>query len=375
MLHRRWFYVALGLIVVAAYARLFLGRPPAPAATSAPQLETELSMREQQEGFEAALRAPRVVETLNAHPGLMVALSCWIAAALLLFSGGIVLNLRAASIRRLRRIFQYRAPISRAWSLGDVSRIALLLLLVASLLPFVRIALGAWELLPISDQHLWSLLAMAVLHVWVVLIAWGFAAAKSIPLARALGLPVAASPSAGGTSSAARKVPPRSPTARGWSWRGIRRAVGVGLTGYVALVPWILALLWLIMRVCQQLGIQPPMEPVQEMLFLESRPGLVAATVVLACVVGPVVEEILFRGILFSAVRTHTSRLVAMLISGGIFSALHTNLVGFLPILVLGCLLADLYDRTGSLLSCISVHIVHNIFLMSFGLILKAMAS
>ena len=106
---------------------------------------------------------------------------------------------------------------------------------------------------------------------------------------------------------------------------------------------------------------------------MEDRAGVVALTALLACVVGPVVEEVLFRGVLFSAVRTQTSRLVAMLISGGLFSALHTNLIGFLPILVLGCLLADLYERTGSLLSCISVHIVHNTLLMSFALILKAL--
>ena len=354
MLQKRWFYVALGLIVVVVYARLFLGqtsREPAPAPASLPGVTVPVKDRLPE--LEQALEPSRVARALNAHPGLMVLLSFWSAATLLLVVGGIILNARAASLKRLRRIFRYRTPLPRVWSLRDVGRLTVLLVLMASLLPFVHIALGAWNVLPLEDRHLWSLIAMFVLHVWVLLVVAGMAAAKSVSLAKALGWPHA--------------------SARGWSWRSARRAVRVGLTGYVALVPWILGLLWLILTICQRLGIEPPMEPIQELLFLEGRPAVVAMTVVLACVVGPVVEEVLFRGILFSAVRTQTSRLVAMLISGGIFSALHTNLVGFLPILVLGCLLADLYERTGSLLSCISVHIVHNVVLMGFGLILKAL--
>jgi membrane protease YdiL (CAAX protease family) len=60
-----------------------------------------------------------------------------------------------------------------------------------------------------------------------------------------------------------------------------------------------------------------------------------------------------------------------MLMSGAAFSCIHTNPVGFLPIMVLGCLLANLYERTGSLASPLAVHILHNSLLMSLALVLR----
>jgi len=136
-----------------------------------------------------------------------------------------------------------------------------------------------------------------------------------------------------------------------------------------------LGLLWLIGLVCQWLGVEPPVEPIHELLFLEQRPLMVASTLVLACVVGPIAEELFFRGLLFGAMRTRMSRVWASLATGSLFAAVHTNPVGFLPILLLGWLLADLYERTGSLAAPIAVHIVHNTLLISVGLTAKQILS
>ena len=107
------------------------------------------------------------------------------------------------------------------------------------------------------------------------------------------------------------------------------------------------------------------------LLFLEQRPLVLGLTLVLACLVGPIAEEIFFRGVLYAALRTRTSRFWAMAASGSLFAVVHTNPVGFLPILLLGCVLADLYERTGSLLASITVHIMHNTLLISLGLTVK----
>ncbi len=53
-----------------------------------------------------------------------------------------------------------------------------------------------------------------------------------------------------------------------------------------------------------------------------------------------------------------------MLLSGAAFALIHTSPIGFLPIMVLGCLLAYLYERTGSLASPLAIHVLHNTFLM-----------
>lgn len=121
----------------------------------------------------------------------------------------------------------------------------------------------------------------------------------------------------------------------------------------------------------RRFGLQPPIEPIQELVFNEDRPSVLALTVALACVVGPVTEELFFRGVLYAAIRQRTSRLVSMLASGAIFSLIHTNPIGFLPIMLLGCLLAYVYERTGSLIGPLAVHMFHNTLLMSLALVFR----
>jgi len=134
-----------------------------------------------------------------------------------------------------------------------------------------------------------------------------------------------------------------------------------------------MALLWGIVSTSQRLGIEPPIEPIHELLFMDQPRLVLGLTVVLSCLIGPVAEEFFFRGVLFTAVRRHTSRTVAMLASGAAFAMAHTNVLGFLPIVLLGCLLADLYERTGSLVAPIAVHVVHNSLLVGLALTLKAL--
>ena len=49
-------------------------------------------------------------------------------------------------------------------------------------------------------------------------------------------------------------------------------------------------------------------DEIQELIFEEPRAGILALTVLLACVVGPVAEELFFRGLLFSTLRRRMSR-------------------------------------------------------------------
>ena len=107
------------------------------------------------------------------------------------------------------------------------------------------------------------------------------------------------------------------------------------------------------------------------LLFQERAPLVFGLLVVLSCVIGPIAEELFFRGVLFAAVRRYLSRGGAILASGAAFSLIHTNPVGFLPIMLIGSLLAYLYERTGSLAAPIAVHILHNTFLMSIGLVVR----
>ncbi len=344
LLLSRWGYIWLTVVVVLLYAWLF--------ATGPSKLHRTVPHPPHQESASADfwkqdLEPMKVLEALRRKPQLALGLALLSGAGLILGGGGLILSALAIRTGRLSQLFRYKSRLPLRWSLPELIRILVLLLLVAGLLPLIQVGMVRLGVTLLADVHLWSLLSTLFLEGFLVLVVWGFATTKSLSLASALGL----------------------------SRRGGRQAVLRGIVGYVAIFPWVFGLLWLIVAVCQSLGIQPPIEPIQELVFLEPRGWVVGMTVVLACVVGPITEEIFFRGIVFAAVRKHTPRLVAMLLSGSLFAALHTNPVGFLPILLLGCLLADAYERTGSLLSPMAVHMVHNTLLMGVGLTMRALLS
>lgn len=81
---------------------------------------------------------------------------------------------------------------------------------------------------------------------------------------------------------------------------------------------------------------------------------------VLVCVVVPVGEETFFRGFVYGTLR-RWGLLPAVALSSLYFGAVHQQIVHFLPIFVLGAVLALLYERTGSLVAGIAVHGINNL--------------
>ena len=79
-------------------------------------------------------------------------------------------------------------------------------------------------------------------------------------------------------------------------------------------------------------------------------------------IAGPLCEEILFRGLFFSALRKYINLFWAILISACLFSFAH----GFLPVMISAflsaILLCFLYEKTRSLVLCITIHSVGNVF-------------
>jgi len=96
--------------------------------------------------------------------------------------------------------------------------------------------------------------------------------------------------------------------------------------------------------------------------ILQSRltPAEIAWIIVLACVIVPVGEEVYFRGFVFRPL--HRWGLpAATVLSAVYFGAVHQQIVHFLPIVILGGILALLFERTGSLVPGIIVHGVNNL--------------
>jgi membrane protease YdiL (CAAX protease family) len=90
--------------------------------------------------------------------------------------------------------------------------------------------------------------------------------------------------------------------------------------------------------------------------------GAVPVQVLLIVVAAPISEEICFRGMLFGGLRTRLPRLVAALISAVVFGGLHalTGVSAVPPLIAFGFILALLYERTGSILPGILLHMLNN---------------
>jgi membrane protease YdiL (CAAX protease family) len=76
--------------------------------------------------------------------------------------------------------------------------------------------------------------------------------------------------------------------------------------------------------------------------------------------VAPVVEEMFFRGIIYTAIKQKGHPQVALWATALLFALIHGNAVAFVPLLILALALALLYEWTGNLLSCIVVHCLFN---------------
>jgi membrane protease YdiL (CAAX protease family) len=81
-----------------------------------------------------------------------------------------------------------------------------------------------------------------------------------------------------------------------------------------------------------------------------------AAAVLLA----PVTEEILFRGILYPAIKQFGYPRLALWGTSLLFAVVHTNLVTFVPLVMLALLLTALYERTDNLLAPVAAHVLFN---------------
>jgi membrane protease YdiL (CAAX protease family) len=83
-----------------------------------------------------------------------------------------------------------------------------------------------------------------------------------------------------------------------------------------------------------------------------------------ALVVAPVLEEFLFRGILFRAMKRPFGVGPSLVISGILFGLVHQNVLSFVPLTFLGIILALSYERTGDLRTCILIHAAFNAFMV-----------
>lgn len=90
--------------------------------------------------------------------------------------------------------------------------------------------------------------------------------------------------------------------------------------------------------------------------------GALPVQILLIVVAAPISEEVCFRGMVFGGLRTRMPRIAAALLSGLIFGVLHalTGISAVPPLIFFGFVLALLYEKTGSIVPGILLHMLNN---------------
>ena len=87
----------------------------------------------------------------------------------------------------------------------------------------------------------------------------------------------------------------------------------------------------------------------------------IAIGIVVYCLIGPVAEELLFRGIIYTTLRRYTYVLMAVIASAVVFGIYHGNIVQGIYAFIFGCIAALAYEYYGSFLAPLAVHVVQNL--------------
>ena len=145
-----------------------------------------------------------------------------------------------------------------------------------------------------------------------------------------------------------------------------------GIFAYIGLIPILASVMFLTMALFRIFDI--PIEPQPILVILQEEdhiPSLIYMGFFTA-LLGPILEEVFFRGFAYSVFKKKLGIFAGIVLSAAFFAYVHANLASFFPIFCLGVLLAYIYERTGSLIPSMTIHIIHNSVTFAFLVFIKA---
>ena len=129
-------------------------------------------------------------------------------------------------------------------------------------------------------------------------------------------------------------------------------AVGMWLIALIILMFWIGALNWL------KVDFLLPPDTAQQVM--DKAGGNLIATLILVGIVGPIAEEIFFRGFVLPGLVKRFGVTQSLLLSSFLFGIFHFDPGAIVPTFILGLALGWVYLKTGALWPAIFAHGLHN---------------
>jgi membrane protease YdiL (CAAX protease family) len=149
----------------------------------------------------------------------------------------------------------------------------------------------------------------------------------------------------------------------GLNFRTIHKDTGYAVVNLLAVYPLIIFFLVAVTYIGQVLKGDFEIEKHQTLTFLSENSSIIikAMTILTVVVIVPVFEEMVFRGFLQSTLRSATTPWTAVLVVSSFFALFHYPNYAHMPSLFfLSCGLGYAYERSGSLLRPILMHIFFN---------------
>ena len=77
-------------------------------------------------------------------------------------------------------------------------------------------------------------------------------------------------------------------------------------------------------------------------------------------ILGPVVEEVFFKGLIYTRLKEGMPTIVAAILSAIMFGVMHGEIIWILHAFIVGLVFVWIFEKTKSLWPCIVIHIVNN---------------
>lgn len=140
----------------------------------------------------------------------------------------------------------------------------------------------------------------------------------------------------------------------------LNRTLGLGVLVGVAVLPIAWSLGQLSAKLMNSIQVEPVVQaPVQMLQDGANLPTKILIGL-LAIVLAPAAEEMIFRGLLYPTLKQHGLPQLALWGTSLLFAAIHNNLMILLPLTFLAVVLTLLYETTDNLLAPIVAHSIFN---------------
>jgi uncharacterized protein len=134
-----------------------------------------------------------------------------------------------------------------------------------------------------------------------------------------------------------------------------------GLITFLIAIPLIDGVGYLWKTIIEFFGYSASEQDMVDLFRNADDPYLLVWMIVLAAIVAPITEELIFRAGLFRYLRTRIPRALALILPALLFALLHGNLAAFTPLCALGVFFALAYERTGSIAVPMIAHALFNL--------------